>query len=173
MLRKKYFVFIALLSAALFFMMGNSGCGVYSFKDVSIPDSVKTVRINFFENKAPYVNPQLSPNLTEAVKRKIQNQTRLSISKNDEVDWDISGEIRDYAVTTSGISNKQEVTNRLTVTVHISVKKQSVEVPEGFDISRGFEFSARLSQQAAESQLQAEMIRTLTDDIFNRLFSNW
>jgi hypothetical protein len=38
-----------------------SSCGIYSFADVSIPDSIKTVRINFFENRAQYVNPQLSP----------------------------------------------------------------------------------------------------------------
>ena len=172
MLKNKafYIVLILCITAAA---LSNAGCGVYSFKDVSVPDSVKTVRINFFENKAQYVNPQLSPNLTEAVKRKIQNQTRLTLSKADEVHWDISGEIRDYNVTTSGISNKQEVTNRLTVTVHISIKKEGAEVPEEFDISRGFEFSARLSQQAAETQLQEEIIRSLTDDIFNRLFSNW
>ena len=172
MLKNKvaYFLLTFCIAAAAFF---HAGCGVYSFKDVSVPDSVKTVRVNFFENKAQYVNPQLSPNLTESVKRKIQNQTRLSLSKADEVDWDISGEIRDYTVTTSGISNKQEVTNRLTITVHISIKKQGIETPEEFDISRGFEFSARLSQQAAETQLQAEIIRSLTDDIFNRLFSNW
>lgn len=172
MLKNKvaYFLLTFCIAAAAFF---HAGCGVYSFKDVSVPDSVKTVRVNFFENKAQYVNPQLSPNLTESVKRKIQNQTRLSLSKADEVDWDISGEIRDYTVTTSGISNKQEVTNRLTITVHISIKKQGIETPEEFDISRGFEFSARLSQQAAETQLQTEIIRSLTDDIFNRLFSNW
>jgi hypothetical protein len=115
----------------------------------------------------------LSPNLTESVKRKIQNQTRLSLTNSEEVHWEISGEIRDYAVTTSGISNKQEVTNRLTVLVHISIKKRGSETPDEFDISRGFEFSARISQQAAETQLQAEIIRSLTDDIFNRLFSNW
>lgn len=172
MLKNKTFYIV--LSLCIFVAsLPNAGCGIYSFKDVSVPDSVKTVRVNFFENKAQYVNPQLSPNLTEAVKRKIQNQTRLSLSKADEVHWDISGEIRDYSVTTSGISNKQEVTNRLTVTVHISIKKAGAEVPEEFDISRGFEFSARLSQQAAETQLQDEIIRSLTDDIFNRLFSNW
>lgn len=170
---KNKFLYIFFFACIVLAGFSNAGCGVYSFKDVSIPDSVKTVRVNFFENRAQYVNPQLGPNLTESVKRKIQAQTRLSLSKADEVQWDISGEIRDYSVTTSGISNKQEVTNRLTVTVHISIKKAGLETPEEFDISRGFEFSARLSQQAAETQLQTEIIRSLTDDIFNRLFSNW
>ena len=51
----------------------NSSCGVYSFADVSIPDSIKTIRVNFLENRAPYVNPQLSPALTDRVKQKIIN----------------------------------------------------------------------------------------------------
>jgi outer membrane lipopolysaccharide assembly protein LptE/RlpB len=161
---------LILLAVAQF----NAGCGIYSFRDVSIPDSIKSFRMQFIENRASYVNPQLSPSLTEGIRRKILSQTRLAQTSNEDAHLDISGEIRDYIVTTSGISNKQEVTNRLTVSVHITVRKSfSTEPPEEFDISRGFEFSARLSQQTAEGQLLEEMIRSLSDDVFNRLFSNW
>ncbi len=95
---KNKFLYIFLFACIITAVFSNAGCGVYSFKDVSVPDSVKTVRVNFFENRAQYVNPQLSPNLTESVKQKIQNQTRLSISKSDDVQWDISGEIRDVYI---------------------------------------------------------------------------
>ena len=163
-------LFIVLLTAAGF----NSGCGIYSFRDVTIPDSIKSFRMQFIENRATYVNPQLSPSLTEGIRRKILNQTRLTQTNSEDAHLDISGEIRDYVVTTSGISNKQEVTNRLTISVHITVRNtQTIEAPQEFDISRGFEFSARLSQQTAESQLLEEIIRSLSDDVFNRLFSNW
>jgi hypothetical protein len=43
----------------------------YSFKDVSIPTEVKTFRVNYLENKAQYVNTQLSPQLTEQLKAKV------------------------------------------------------------------------------------------------------
>ena len=34
----------------------------YGFKDTApIPEEVKTFRVNYFENKADYKNPQLSP----------------------------------------------------------------------------------------------------------------
>ena len=46
-------------------------------------------------------------------------------------------------------------------------------VAQEFQISRSFPFSATLSFQAAESKLLDEMVTNLTDDIFNRLFSNW
>jgi hypothetical protein len=161
----------------VFFITGviatTTSCGIYRFADVSVPDSIKTVRVNFIENKARYVNPQLSPNLTEGVRRKIVSQTRLSQTNNDNAHYDISGYISDYVITTSGISNQQNTTNRLTVSVHIVVNNQLSNQIQEFDVSRGFEFSANLSLQAAEARLLDEMVRNLTDDIFNRIFSNW
>jgi len=163
-------VSLVLICAALF----HTSCGVYSFRDVSIPDTLKTYRLNFIENRASYVNPQLSPSLTEGVRRKINNQTRLRQTTSDEAHLDISGEIREYSVTTSGISDKQSVSNRLTVGVHFVVRHSlSNEPPKEFDVSRAFEFSAQKSQQTAEAELLAEMVSSLSDDIFNRLFSNW
>ncbi|MFN2457563.1 MAG: LPS assembly lipoprotein LptE [Chitinophagaceae bacterium] len=163
-------LFTCLVTAFAF----STGCGVYSFADVSVPDSIKTVRLHFIENQARYVNPQLSPNLTDRLKQKIVNQTRLSQTNSDNAHYDISGYISDYTVTTSGISNRQNTTNRLTVRVIIVLKNQLSNLePQEFDISRSFEFGANLSLQAAESQLLDEMVRNLTDDIFNRIFSNW
>mgnify|MGYP003347043251 CR=1 FL=1 len=68
----------------------------YSFKDVSIPPEVKTVKINYIENRARIVNPQLSQRLTDKVRQKIINQTRLTQTNSDEAHYDISGQITDY-----------------------------------------------------------------------------
>lgn len=171
---------IALLSP-LFFLtivlalvgISNSGCGVYRFNDASIPDSIKTIKVNFFENKATYVNPQLSPTLTDRVRRKIINQTKLTHTNNDNADWVVSGTVTNYFVTTSGVSQQQEATNRLNITVHLVLNKQKDEKTEEYDITRNFEFKSTLSLQQAESQMADEIIRALTDDIFNKLFSNW
>jgi hypothetical protein len=151
---------------------------VYSFNDVSpLPDSIRTVRVHFIENKAPYVNPQLSPQLTERVRQKIVNQTRLTQTNNDNAHFDIRGTITDYAVSTSGITsqNGQQQTsiNRLTVSVSITFNNQAQNKVEEFIVSRSFDFPARLSLQQAEASLLDEMIRNLTDEIFNRIFSNW
>lgn len=166
-----FFIFTLMLFVTA---INIASCGVYSFRDVSIPDTVRSYRLNFIENRASYVNPQLSPSLTEGVRRKINNQTRLRQTTSDDAHLDISGEIREYSVTTSGISDKQSVSNRLTVGVHIVVRNTlSNEPPKEFDVSRAFEFSAQKSQQTAEAELLSEMISSLSDDIFNRLFSNW
>lgn len=145
----------------------------YSLKDVSIPPEIKTVRVLFIENKARYINPQLSPKLTDKLRQKIVNQTRLSQTNND-ADYEISGYISDYSVNTSGISQQQVASNNLNVTVHIIFKNRQDE-KKNFeaDVTRNFPFSASKSLSQAEAELNDQIITNLTDEIFNRIFSNW
>jgi hypothetical protein len=147
--------------------------GCYSFKDVSIPAEAKTFKVELFANKSSYVNPLLAPQLTDKLRQKISNQTRLSPVQNDP-HYDISCTITSYSVTTSAISQQQAATNRLTVGVHLTVKyspdeKKNIEA----DVSRNFEFSSGLTLQQAEPQLMSQILPQLTDEIFNRIFSNW
>ncbi|KIC93719.1 hypothetical protein OI18_15820 [Flavihumibacter solisilvae] len=149
-----------------------SGC--YSFKDISIPPEVKTARINYFENKARYVNPILSPQLTDKLRQKVVSQTKLTQIQGDDAHYEISGTITDYSLTTVGIANQQSASNRLNVSVHIIFKNRLDEKKDfEADITRNFDFNANLSLQQAEQQLNETMIRNLADEIFNRIFSNW
>jgi hypothetical protein len=165
----KFLNFILLITAVLCIR----GTCRYSLKDVSIPPEVKTVKVNYIENKARYISPQLSPRLTDKLRQKIVNQTRLS-QTNNEAHYEISGYVSDYSVSTSGISNQRESSNNLNVSVHI-IFKNRLDEKKNFeaDISRSFPFSATLSLQQAETQLAEQMINNLTDEIFNRIFSNW
>jgi hypothetical protein len=160
----------------LFFILqlAVSSCGVYSFKDVSIPAEIKTIRVGIIENKATYNNPNLTPQLTDRLRQKINSQTRLTQTNGDNAHYDVQGYVSRYDITTSGVANQQATTNRISVTVHITLRDQlNNKDPQEFDITRNFEFSANVSQQTAEAQLLDEMVRNLTDDIFNRIFSNW
>ena len=157
-------------------LIGLASCGVYSFKDVSIDYSkYKTIKIGFIENKARYINPQLSTKLTDKIQQKIINQTKLLRTNNDNAHLDLSGYITNYDPSqTVGISNQQTTTNRLTVTVHFILKDNIENKTQEFDITRNFDFSASLSlQQAEASLLDKDVIPTITDEIFNRIFSNW
>ena len=159
-------------------VIGLSSCGVYRFNDVSIDPNVKTVRIQTIENRAEYINPQLSPTLTERFRLRINNQTKLAQTQSENAHYDISGTITRYTISTSGISTgtnnqRQASMNNLNVTVHIVLNDRLNNEVKEFDISRAFPFNANQSLQAAEAQLLDEMVRNLTDDIFNRIFSNW
>jgi hypothetical protein len=145
----------------------------YSFTDASIPAEVKTVKVNYIDNKARYINPQLSPRLTDKLRDKIIRQTRLSQTNSDEAHYVISGYISDYAITTSGVSATQAATNRLTVSVTLSFRNNLTQKTEESVVSRSLDFPATLSQQQAEAQLTDEIVRNLTDEIFNKIFSNW
>ena len=173
---KKTLLTVCSLSFFAFLILSSAfgpGCGVYRFADVSIPDSIKTVRVNYVENKARYVNPRLSPQLTDRIKQKINNQTRLTQTNSDNVHYDITASITDYSVSTSAVSSQQSETNHLTVGVHIVVNNRLGNTQQEYDVSRSWEFKATASLQAAEASLLDEMTRSLTDDIFNRIFSNW
>jgi hypothetical protein len=155
----------------------STGCGIYRFQDVTVPDSIKTIKINFIENHASYVNPQFSPSLTDRLKQKIVNQTKLS-QTNDEAkaDWIISGEITEYYTSTSGVTsqNGRSTTsiNRLNVSVRITRNEPNKD-PVDYTVSRQFDYGASQSLQQAERVLMDEMVRSLSDEIFNRLFSEW
>src|SRR5688500_8619105 len=92
-----------LVACSLLLVVFNYATCKYSTKDTSpIPPDVKTFRVNYLENKARYINPQLSPTLTEKLKQKIIGQTRLRHINGDEAHYDISGYVTDYSVTTTG-----------------------------------------------------------------------
>ena len=147
----------------------------YSFKDTSpIPEEIKTFRINYFENKARYVNPQLSPQLTEKMKQKIIGNTRLRQINDDNAHYDISGYVSDYNVTTSGISGNNASTNRLSVSFHL-VFKNTLDDKKNFetDLSNNFDFPATQTLEQAQAALFPDIIKNIVDAIFNKIFSNW
>lgn len=161
------------LASTLILTMGGSSCGIYRFNDASIPDSIKTVKINFIENKAPYINPQLSPKLTDKFRQKVLAQTRLTQTNNDNADWEISGTITQYSFITSAIAGQQSANNRLSVSVQITLYDRKTDETRRVDVSRSWEFKGTMTVQSAEASLGDELVRTLSDEIFNKVFSNW
>lgn len=150
------------------------GCGIYSFKDSNIPASIKTVKIGFIDNKARYINPQVGQKFTDKILQKIVSGTKLTRTNDDNADYVINGTITNYDGTqTVGVSSQQASVNRLTVSLHMILRKTQTNETEEFDVSRSFDYPASYSFQQGEASLLDEVVRTLTDDIFNRIFSNW
>lgn len=160
-----------ILLACLSLMLGS--CGVYTFKDVSFPPDIKTAKLNFIENKSRYINPQLAPKLNEKLQQKLVSQTPLKRSSNDDADLVISGSITDYSVTTAGISGQQVSTNNLNVSIHITLKNNKAQTVEEYDVAKSFPFDGRSTLQQVENSLTDVIVKGMTEEIFNRLFSNW
>lgn len=179
-LNQKIFVVVISMIAVVISSTSITSCKVsygLNEKTSSIPDSVKTVRINQITNRASYVNPQISPALTDRLRQKVVNQTKLTSTNSEAADWEISSEIQEYSVSTTGVTStngqQQSSINRLTVRVHVTINKRREQKTDEYDVSRSFDFSARQSLQTAEASLLDEMVRNLTDEIFNKLFSDW
>jgi len=165
--------FLAALSL-LFFTLSFATCK-YSTKDTApIPPEVKTFRVNYLENKARYVNPQLTPAITERLKQKIIGQTRLRQTNGDDAHYYISGYLSDYSVTTTGVSGQTASTNRLNVTFHL-IFKNTLDDKKSFesDVTSNYDFSASKTLPEAEAQLGDQITKNVTDAIFNKIFSNW
>ncbi len=147
----------------------------YSFKDTSpIPVEIVNFRVNYFENKAQYVNTQLSPQITEKLKQKIISTTRLRQTNSDEADYDISGFISQYYTSTISIAGANASGNRLTVGFHL-IFKNTKDDTKNFetDLTRTFDYAAGKSLSEIESEKTPDIVRNFTDEIFNKIFSNW
>ncbi len=157
-------------------MLALASCGVYKFNDTGGMDFslIKTVKIAFIENKASYVNPQVAQKFYDKIQQKVITGTKLKRTNDDNAGMIISGTIINYDPSqTVSINAQQATTNRLTVTMRVNVKKNYDNTMDEFNVSRSFDYAASLSLQQAEGQLLDEVVRTLTDEIFNRIFSNW
>ncbi len=150
-------------------------CGIYSFSGTSIQPDVQTVTIDYFEYSALKVNPNLSNDLTEALKTRFRQMTSLEQVEMDG-DLEISGTVTGYSVSASSITaNEQAASNRLTVTVKASfINRKHPE--DNFDeqtFSGYADFDATLSLDSVESSLTEEIVDKIVEDIFNASVAQW
>ncbi|MGB4774768.1 MAG: LptE family protein [Daejeonella sp.] len=153
----------------------QQGCGVYSFSGASIPDSMKTVSVQFFENTATLVVPYLSQQFTEALKERITSQSRLSIVRSD-ADANFEGRITDYSIIPAAIQgNQRAALNRLSITVKVkytNALKPELSFEQSFTEFKEFSIESK-SLQDQERELITFLNQKLTEAIFNKAFANW
>jgi hypothetical protein len=156
-------------------LFAMQSCGVYSLSGASIPETMKTVSIKYFENSAPLVVPYLSQQFTKALEDRVRNQSHLNVIRSD-ADASFEGRITGYNVSATAVQgNSQSTTSRLTITVN--VKYQNSLKPElNFEqsFSRFKDFSlVGTTLEREEQNLINDINKQLTEDIFNRAFANW
>ena len=167
--------FLLVIGILFVLWVGSAGCKMgYSFTGASIPIEAKTISISYFTNNSSLAPPTLSQQFTEALKDICSNQTRLGlVAKGGDLTFE--GYIVDYKVTPLAIqSNDQAALNRLTITVQVKYSNK-------FDSKKSFEatfskfadYSSSKSLSSVESSLIPQINQLLTDEIFNRAFSNW
>jgi len=154
---------------------GMQSCKVsYSLSGTNIPVEIQTYSVQYFPNRAPLVQAQLSQLVTDGLKDKIQNQTRLELV-NGFGDVDFSGEIKNYETKPTAISgNERAALNRLTITIQVRYTN-TFNPDESFETNftryEDYESSKNLSD--VEDELIDLILEQILEDIFNKAFVNW
>ncbi len=163
------------LAVGLAMILLLAGCSVrVTFKGSSVPDNVRIASVQYFENRAPYINPTLSQNFTEALKDRITSESRL-IVRPGVGDVDFSGEIVGYDTRPMAIqANALSQETRLTVS--IKVRYQNFKNPRQnweSTFSAYQDFPSEQNITAIEDELVKQIIDELTENIFNKAFADW
>jgi len=161
-------IYTLLLSISL------NSCGIYSFTGASIPAEAKTVSVQYFNNKAATVQPNLSQIFTERLKDMFLEQTNLTLNEN-EGDLAFSGYISKYQIKPMAIkANETAGKNRLTIAVKVTYKN-SFDSENNFEqtFSRYHDYDSAENISDIESTLIEEITNELVEDVFNKAFVNW
>lgn len=164
---------LALMAAAA--SLALTACTVsITMSGASIPENLNTFSVQYINNRAPLVNPDLSSTLTEGLKDRIQNESRLSLV-NEGGDVDFSGDITSY--TTKPMALKADAVSaqtRLTVSVKIrcrNAKDPKKDWEQSFSAYQDYDSENNLAD--VESDLVQLIVEELTENIFNKAFADW
>lgn len=165
-------ILVFLLTCGIFML---NGCKIsYSLTGASISPEVKTLSIQYFQNRADVVQPGLSQYLTDALIDKCKAQTNLGLV-NGLGDVDFEGEITGYNTQPLTVAaDAQAATNRFTISVRIKFTN-AVDPDLSFEqsFSRYEDYNSSLDLSQVEKELSDKIVELLVEDIFNKAFVNW
>ena len=145
-----------------------------SLNGATLPESAKSLQVDFFENNTPLGPPTMAPLFSETLRDVLSRQTSLRLVKQSG-DIVFQGNITDFQILPVAIqANDQAAQSRLSISVR--VKYTSVADPKrNFEeqFTRFTDFSATDNFQVRQNDLMKEVFRQITEDIFNRSFNNW
>lgn len=137
-----------------------------------------TISVSYFDNKAALSSSSASILFTEGLRNTMLSQSKKSLV-DANADWEISGEIREYRISPISIQAGSEVAaqNRLTMSIFVEWKYTGEKAENAtFDYEGVETFSAFVDYDSSrdfstvEEALLNELIRQLTQDIFDRVF---
>ncbi len=175
MLKKKMRYVFSILFIATGLLFVSPSCTVnYSFRGATIAPEIETFSVQYFQNRAPVVQAQLSQVFTDALRDRIEGQTRLELVSGFG-DVDFSGEVENYETRPTAITGDEVAAlNRLTITVRVKYTN-SFNPDDSFDtnFSRYEEYPSSQALADVEGELIESIVDQLVNDIFNRAFVNW
>lgn len=171
--------FCALLLTSLLLtgvLLPLSGCRIgYSFNGASIDYNLtKTISVKDFSNQALLVYPPLAQNFSESLREIYTRQTKLKVLKADG-DLQLEGEIVGYDLAPlAAQSDGYAAETKLTMTVnvrYVNTKKEKENFEQRFSAYQTFPSTSMLED--VQDALLEEIIKEITESIFNKTVANW
>lgn len=156
-----------------FFLVLLSSCK-YSFTGISIPPNVRTFYVAPFEVDAPNAEPTLSQTFSDALRDKIQIESRLTQSQTDP-HCEFKGTITRFQIN-SVAPQPGELTafNRLDITVNVEfINNKDEEQSWKQSFPYFTDFPSEDNFLTIQDDLIATINEQLVEDIFNKAFTNW
>ena len=151
-------------------------CSVsYKFNGASIDyTKTKTIQINDFPIRSTYVWGPMASIFNNELKDIYANHTRLIQVKRNG-DLKIEGEITQYSQRNKSVSSEgYSAQTELSITVNvrfINNKNHSEDFERQFTASQSYETTRNLS--SVQEELVTQMVKDLTEQIFNATVANW
>jgi hypothetical protein len=165
----KKIIFIILVVSLSF------GCTMsVSLTGASIDENIKTTSIEIFENQAPLTNPNFTRIITEGLRNKFVQQTRLKVV-NENGDVNFRGAVTGYSTMPVSVGGNETASlTRLTITVSVEYTNK-LDENKNFNqsFSRYADFDATQNLNQVEDALMNEISNQLVQDIFNKAFLDW
>ncbi len=150
-------------------------CSIYKFNGASINyTKTKTIQIVDFPIRSTYVWGPMGPMFNNQLREVFANHTRLvQVRRNG--DLKIEGEIVSYtqrnkAVSSEGHSAQTELTMAVNVRFTNNVNHKE-DFERQFSSSKTYETTQNLN--SVQEELVTQMVKDLTDQIFNATVANW
>lgn len=152
-----------------------SACTIsITMSGASIPENLSTFSVQYINNRAPLINPDLSQKLTDGLKDRIQKESRL-ILVNEGGDIEFSGNITSYSTQPMALkADAVSAETRLSTTVKIrcrNFKDPKKDWEQSFTAYQDYDSENNLSD--VEEELVTLIVDELTENIFNKAFSDW
>jgi len=166
---------ICFVSIILTGIILNSCSISYKFNGSSLDyTKTKTITITDFPNNATLVYPQLAPKLNTALKDIFNRRTKLQQVRRNG-DMQIEGEITDYRLTPISIqANALAAQTQLTMTIRFkftNTKNPKDDIETTLSASQTFDSSKMLT--AVQEALANEMVKELTEKVYNQTVARW
>jgi hypothetical protein len=149
-------------------------CGIYSFTGADTGNA-KSFQVNFFQNNAPLIEPQLDIDFTNALQDLIVNQTNLDLVTSGG-DLVFEGEIVEYRIAPmTATADSRAAQNRLTIGVNVryfNTLDEEKDFEQRFSFFYDYPANDQLTGSTKEAAF-AEIFERLTQDIFNTSLANW